>query len=485
MKIHAVPVALVAAALAAAPALAQEPPEFAAATELVQIDAVVLDRDGRPVPGLTAGDFVVEENGEQQRIVSFDTIVLQSSDTPAREPEVSAPRPFQRDEGRYLVLFIDDHHLNQASVAWMRAAVGRFLVERLGPSDRVTLIAPKSGLYWTSRSAQEHRWLAEALARVRVENHEAFGTDIGPSIERQRSFTDGPTSHLPTPVEAKEVERIAMEGTLDGVLDVLRRLSNVPGRKSLILYSQALMARNDKGGPGPTRFDAVIDLARRSNVAIEYVDARGLRPRARPGYDNSLAWETGGRVTVSNDGAQALETVLRESSAYYLLGYEPPAEGRRKVKVRVLRPGLEVRARNRYFVGTDPGAAAEAALPTETRALRSLSDATRIDFVVRTLFSESPGTGPTATTLLLEIRPPEEPRERRLRLLAEALPLAEAPPVHDSAELGIPPTDQPVRVSRAWELSPGVWQARIVLADVETGELGPLSHTFEVPDSQP
>jgi hypothetical protein len=45
-------------------AAAQEPPRFPAAAEIVRIDAVVVDGAGRPVTGLTASDFVVEENGK-------------------------------------------------------------------------------------------------------------------------------------------------------------------------------------------------------------------------------------------------------------------------------------------------------------------------------------------------------------------------------------------------------------------------------------
>jgi hypothetical protein len=89
--------------------------------------------------------------------------VVESSDEPTTQPGVSALRPYQRQQGRYLILFLDDHHLSQDSLEQMRAAIGRFLVEQLRDSDRVTLIAPKNGIYWTSRSAAVHRWLPAVL----------------------------------------------------------------------------------------------------------------------------------------------------------------------------------------------------------------------------------------------------------------------------------------------------------------------------------
>ncbi len=74
-------------------AAAQEPPRFPAAAEIVRIDAVVVDESGRPVTGLTAADFVVEENGKPREVASFEPIVVQSVVAPATAPR---PRPRAR-----------------------------------------------------------------------------------------------------------------------------------------------------------------------------------------------------------------------------------------------------------------------------------------------------------------------------------------------------------------------------------------------------
>jgi hypothetical protein len=52
----------------------QPPPRFPTAAELVTVDVVVLDRDGKPVPGLTRADFVVREDGRPQNVTAFETI---------------------------------------------------------------------------------------------------------------------------------------------------------------------------------------------------------------------------------------------------------------------------------------------------------------------------------------------------------------------------------------------------------------------------
>ena len=59
---------LMAAVMGASFTRAQETPPavpaFPAVVELITVDAVVLDRDGRPVPGLTREDFAVSEDGD-------------------------------------------------------------------------------------------------------------------------------------------------------------------------------------------------------------------------------------------------------------------------------------------------------------------------------------------------------------------------------------------------------------------------------------
>jgi hypothetical protein len=46
-------------------------PTFRAATRLVQVTVVVHSKDGKPVPGLTAADFKLYEDGKEQPIQIF------------------------------------------------------------------------------------------------------------------------------------------------------------------------------------------------------------------------------------------------------------------------------------------------------------------------------------------------------------------------------------------------------------------------------
>ena len=75
----------------------QPPPRFPTAAELVTVDVVVLDRDGKPVAGLNRDDFVVREDGRPQAVTAFEAVealvpALASPDTvaaPAHRPRAS------------------------------------------------------------------------------------------------------------------------------------------------------------------------------------------------------------------------------------------------------------------------------------------------------------------------------------------------------------------------------------------------------------
>jgi hypothetical protein len=201
---------------------------------------------------------------------------------------------------------------------------------------------------------------------------------------------------------------------------------------------------------------------------------------AEAGGSSHIAIATGGRVFFENDATEAVAHVLEESKAYYLVGFRPEEgrPGERRVSVRVRREGLQVRARNRYYWG-DP-------LPRDTDdsaavvALRAMSDRTEVSFEVAAGPGATTGTGPASVRLQLRLDPVVD-RERHLKLLIEARPLAKGELVHDGADLTVPPSESPQTVGRELRLLPGVWQARIVLTDQGTGAVGSVLHTFEVP----
>ncbi|MDP6579709.1 MAG: VWA domain-containing protein, partial [Vicinamibacterales bacterium] len=81
-----------------------------------------------------------------------------------------------------------------------------------------------------------------------------------------------------------------------------------------------------------------------------------------------LAEETDGRAIVNrNDVGPGLAQIVRDQSAYYLLGYtssEAPIDGKfHEIKVRVNRPDVKIRARPGYYALTEENAARVLAPP--------------------------------------------------------------------------------------------------------------------------
>src|SRR4051812_45759097 len=75
--------ALLALGVSAAPPQDQ-PYKISVTTEVVLVNVVVRDKDGKPVTGLKRDDFVVTEDNKPQTIASFDFENIDSAALPAQ-----------------------------------------------------------------------------------------------------------------------------------------------------------------------------------------------------------------------------------------------------------------------------------------------------------------------------------------------------------------------------------------------------------------
>jgi VWFA-related protein len=177
---------------------------------------------------------------------------------------------------------------------------------------------------------------------------------------------------------ATQLEREA-QMSLGGLESLLRMLSEMPGRKSVVLITGGLLVSDRLDGrPDPGTIARFMgQTAARANAVVYtiQIDAmfsspgqasrRGLgtmnltRDRAMlSNWLEDFSRSAGGRridVPVGS-GDFAFERVLRETSAYYLLGVEPAEvdrDGRpHELRVKVDRSGLTVR--NRQWVVVPP-----------------------------------------------------------------------------------------------------------------------------------
>jgi VWFA-related protein len=156
----------------------------------------------------------------------------------------------------------------------------------------------------------------------------------------------------------------------------------------------------------------LLDLANRSNVSFYPIDSRGLPASDAPIYEDvppaidqrvlanridnlrTLAEVTDGlAVTDSNNIERGVRRIVDDLTSYYLLGYyssNTKPDGRyRSIKVKVKRPGVDVRARRGYKAASEKEitegraaatAAAAVAPPSAFQAAMGALAAARPDF---------------------------------------------------------------------------------------------------------
>jgi VWFA-related protein len=275
-------------------------PLFASSAASTQMDALVTGPQGLPVSDLTSADFEILRDNTPQKILSAAYV----------------------HKERTVLLVIDDLGLSFEAINAIRAALARFVDEKLRPGDRVAIVRTGAGSSAMQTFTDAKDLLHAAIDQVKCHPARITGTL---DTAAAKSFTAGSRSAL----------RFAVEG--------LRPLS---GRKAVLVLSGNL----------PMFRDAVesavrlVDSANQAGAVLYGFDPNG--PAEDPASAASfavLAEQTGGAVIEPGTGlAGALDRVLREQDGYYLIDFQPEASLTplaEKLTVRVKRDALQVRSR--------------------------------------------------------------------------------------------------------------------------------------------
>ena len=364
------------------PPAGAQPPVFRGGTNQVRVDVTVLDRKGQPVSDLTKDDFEVREDGIEQ---SIDTIKLIEATGQAPDDDTSLPirsryhaaAEAARDDIRVFVIFWDEYHIGQMAPAIRaRTALTDFVQFAFGPTDLVALVdqlTPADAITFT----RNRRDLVEQVHKLKGRQ----GVYLPPrsAVEEAQMY------------RSRDIEMLRSQVTASALDSTIAFLGSIKeGRKAILFVSQTI----GRLGYGPTDtfswLDAAIRSANANNTTIYTFDPRGLDMNSRTSdVLHSLAEQTGGKQYSNNAPAASLREVVKNASAFYLLGYasaKNPADGKfHKISVRVKRPGVDVRARTGYYAPsvTDMDAARKTASANEpppevSKALSKLVDAPNI-----------------------------------------------------------------------------------------------------------
>jgi VWFA-related protein len=397
-----------------APSEQAQIPAFAAQVDQVTVDAVVTDKKGSAMGGLTAADFTVLEDGVPQTLSYFEAIEVpaEPSATPPPKPRVASNASSAANRrGRTFVILFDDVHTTRGNGERAKTAIAQFLQTGVREGDHVTLVSAAGDAWWTARMEEGRDDLLTVLKRLegryipdrapdRISDYEAMriqlydDQDTAARVARRFESTGAMTTYQSSSpsmggrdpfiwARAREVYFQAVARTrvtLRTLRRVLESLEATKGRKSVILVTDGFV--ND---PSLGEFKDIVKASRRANAAIYTVDSIGLTalpvgfgaesssPIANidvgaafmdasmsVGGGDDLAEDTGGfAVRNSNDLARGIERIADESRVYYLLGYIPTngaQDGKfRKIEVKVGRKDVKIRARKGYYAPLPPG----------------------------------------------------------------------------------------------------------------------------------
>jgi VWFA-related protein len=408
------------ASLAGAPrlhaqAMATQEPELILPTrvDVVRVDVVVSEKRGRPMAGLRREDFVVLEDGKPQPIVQFHAFERAGA---ASAPVPSSPPPMAEEEetedllpARYVVLAIDDVHMEFSSLARFRKALERFIDEDLRPEDQVALVTTSGASALSQEFTADRAVLRQTLSRLSAQGRHAEWTGVPHVTEYQAElieggdplaldaavqevlaaglFQDAASAEEESRRKAREVLAEAVYNsrlTLETLESLCRGLSGLSGRKTLFLVSDGFLTGIAAQGGAAFDIRRIADAGTRAGVVIYSLDTRGLvasppvvsasspvyvgpstvgmieamqrrSQEATRDAMQALAADTGGfLVANSNNLRTGLRQMLKDTETYYVLAYEPTNPKRdgsfRRIEVRV--PGVRdvrVRTRSGYF----------------------------------------------------------------------------------------------------------------------------------------
>lgn len=355
-----------------APQQQQQPPIFRGGANVVRVDVTVTDRRGEPATDLTKDDFFVTEDGVPQTIDSFELVHASGEPTDDRSLEIytasQAATEAARDDVRLFLIFWDEYHIGQFIPATRgREVLTEFVRTAFAPTDLVGImdqLTVVDSIKFTRDRFELLNQIHALKGRLNV-------------LVPPRSAAEEAQLQQP-----RDVYRLRNEVTATALNAAAAYLGNFrEGRKALLFVSQGILLYGRNVDTGPYR--DIVRTANTNNTAIYTFDPASEVGR-RPDSLLSLAEETGGRPFVgSNRPELQLPQMVRDSSAYYLLGYKSPApvDGKfHRIKVRLNKDGYEIRARSGYFApslgdverGRAEAAAAEVP-PDVERAIGELS----------------------------------------------------------------------------------------------------------------
>ena len=449
MKVFLSFLLVVATLFSPAPVYSQQDDVIRVRSNEVKLDVVVKDKKGRPIKDLKASEFEVLEDGVAQKVESFRFVIREpapaTAETKSDQPNTGAPATVTPTGGSRstpaIIALVFDRLSPEARALAKKAgfayadqgmATGGFTgvfgidqslrtVQSFTDNtqlikDAVEIVTGTATSTFVSgaEKMRENRdrsiGLDQRIATSSTDAAAAGAAQNGSGASEAgaaagRAATEQKFIEMQTQM-LDQFERLERDqegfATINSLLAVISPMQNLPGRKTIIFFSEGL-----KLPPAVMqKFPAVINAANRANVSIYSIDAAGLRiqsgtaeaarelnslvatnmARQAAGNDRassgpymralernedllrfdprtglgSLSDQTGGfLIHDTNDLVTGLRRIDDDMNGYYFLTYVPQNkdyDGRfRRISVKVGRANVEVQSRQGYYAVDSAG----------------------------------------------------------------------------------------------------------------------------------
>lgn len=529
--------------LTASQAGSQPKPTFKSGLDMVIVNVVVRDKNGDLVRGLTMKDFTIVEDNKPQIVSTFDfeelDIVTTTAGAPAlpslkeelnidkpatpapvARPAAPEPRPaVSVKDKRLMVLFFDLSSMQPEDVGRAAESARKYITDQFSPADTMAIVSLGTAIGVDQDFTSDKAELLAALDRLSPVEGSAFAEQI--------VGEDAPDTGAAYTPDDTEFTIFNTDRRLEALRALTDTLADIEQKKSVIYFSSGM---TQSGLDNQASLRLVVDHAVRANVSIYAADTRGLAAVV-PGGDASqasaggsgafsgrgmasardrfsasqdtlttLAEDTGGKAFFDrNDFTEVFTQVVKDTTAYYLLGYSstnPAEDGRyRRIRVRVNRPDVKLEYRSGYFAPRDFAHAGRddrqqqmqefllMGLPPTDLPVHADAGYFRVgdNRYYVPLWLVVPGSNVPFSTSRNQDR-------ATLDILGVVRNQQQRPVafIKDTVKLNVDTTEEVrrknVQYATSFELPPGSYQVRIVVRENQDGTVGSLDTRLTIPD---
>jgi VWFA-related protein len=219
--------------------------------QLVTVEAVVLDRDGKPVTDLQSADFRLFEDDTAVPLEHVEFVGLPRTTTTAKQPATAGTAEEAVDAPLQLAVFLDEVHVSAGSRLRMLQQMADVLGKSLRPDDRVMVALYDGSTRVLLPFTSDRKALAEALKNAETVSLARLAGENDWQWTMRQLYDDAsgkhgwsPCLHIQEFVDAYTQEQLQeVERTIDAFGRFVDSLAGIVGRKAVLHVSDGIPTR--------------------------------------------------------------------------------------------------------------------------------------------------------------------------------------------------------------------------------------------------